>query len=74
MNAPCPPEIATPMDAEAAAKDAFFERIATLSEEMITAFGPDFAMGALVLAARFIASKNTPAAPETPAPQIITQP
>lgn len=36
-------------------KDAFFERIAKLSEEMIAAHGKDFSMGALVLGARWIA-------------------
>lgn len=40
---------------EQVSKDAFFARIAQLSEEMIDAHGKDFAVGALVLAARFIA-------------------
>lgn len=36
-------------------KDEFFERLGHLSQEMVTAHGKDFAMGALVLAARWIA-------------------
>ncbi len=36
-------------------KDRFFERLGMLAEEMIAAHGKDFAMGTLVLAARFIA-------------------
>jgi hypothetical protein len=36
-------------------KDRFFERLGALAEEMIAAHGKDFTMGALVLAARFIA-------------------
>lgn len=41
---------------EEASKDAFFARIAEISQEMIQAHGKDFAMGTLVLAARWIAS------------------
>ena len=36
-------------------KDRFFERVATLAQEMIDAHGKEFTMGTLVLAARFIA-------------------
>ena len=36
-------------------KDRLFERLGQLAEEMIEAHGKDFAMGTLVLAARFIA-------------------
>ena len=36
-------------------KDAFFERIAALSREMVAEHGRDFSMGALVLGARWIA-------------------
>jgi hypothetical protein len=43
------------MSAEDISKDAFFERVGRLAEEMIAAHGKDFAMGTLVLAARFIA-------------------
>ncbi len=35
-------------------KDAFFQRIALIGEEMIAAHGRDFATGAFVLAARWI--------------------
>ena len=36
-------------------KDAFFTRLAEVAEAMIERHGKDFAMGTLVLAARFIA-------------------
>ncbi|MCF6118120.1 MULTISPECIES: hypothetical protein [Mesorhizobium] len=39
-------------------KDEFFERLAKLSEEMVTKHGKDFSMGALVLAARWIAENR----------------
>ena len=40
---------------EEKSKDLFFKKLANLSEEMINAHGKEFSMGALVLAARFIA-------------------
>lgn len=40
-------------------KDEFFERLGAASDEMVAAYGKDFAMGALVLAARFIAESKT---------------
>ena len=40
---------------EDSSKDRFFEQVGLLAEEMIAAHGKDFAMGTLVLAARFIA-------------------
>jgi hypothetical protein len=40
---------------EEESKDEFFRRIADLSQEMIAAHGKDFATGALVLAARWVA-------------------
>jgi len=43
-------------------KDAFFERVAALSNEMVERHGTEFAMGTLVLAARFIA-EGKPLAP-----------
>jgi hypothetical protein len=43
------------MSDEDTSKDAFFERVGRLAEEMIKAHGKDFTMGTLVLAARFIA-------------------
>ena len=36
-------------------KDRFFQQLGLLAEDMIAAHGKDFTMGALVLAARFIA-------------------
>ena len=43
------------MNEEDTSKDRLFERLGELAEEMIRAHGKDFAMGTLVLAARFIA-------------------
>ena len=40
-----------------------FQRVAEISEEMVAAHGKDFAMGTLVLAARWIASDKVSAAP-----------
>ncbi|MGL4395475.1 MAG: hypothetical protein ACRCS9_02945 [Hyphomicrobium sp.] len=39
-------------------KDGFFHAVAELSNAMIAAHGRDFAMGALILAARFIAENK----------------
>ena len=36
-------------------KNAFLERVGALADEMIAAYGADFAMGALIITARFIA-------------------
>jgi hypothetical protein len=43
------------MTTDAPSKEQFFERLGALSDDMIAAHGRDFAMGALILAARFIA-------------------
>lgn len=43
---------------EAESKDQFFKELAELSERMVAAHGKDFSMGALVLAARFIAENK----------------
>lgn len=43
---------------ELESKDAFFRELAELSERMIAAHGKEFSMGALVLAARFIAESK----------------
>ena len=40
---------------EVQSKDAFFTRLGEISQEMAEAHGREFAMGALVLAARWIA-------------------
>ena len=45
----------TELSPEEKSKDAFFEQLARLSEEMVAKHGKDFSMGALVLAARWIA-------------------
>ncbi|MBT9246611.1 hypothetical protein KM031_18800 (plasmid) [Gemmobacter fulvus] len=52
----------TDLTAEDRSKDAFFTRIAEVSQEMIGAHGKDFAMGTLVLAARWIADNKISAA------------
>lgn len=43
---------------EAESKDQFFKELAELSERMVAAHGKEFSMGALVLAARFIAENR----------------
>ncbi|MFT0858666.1 hypothetical protein [Ancylobacter sp. G4_0304] len=48
----------TSPDKTAESKDRFFEEIAALAERMIAEHGREFAMGAFVLAARFIAEKK----------------
>jgi hypothetical protein len=50
---PAPPGLQ--LSAEERSKDDFFVRIAQLGEAMIAAHGKEFAMGALILSARFIA-------------------
>jgi hypothetical protein len=45
-------------------KDEFFVKLAHVAEAMITAHGKDFAMGALVLTARFIAEGKPLIKPE----------
>ena len=42
-------------DNETASKDVFFQQLADISNAMTAAHGKEFAMGALVLAARFLA-------------------
>ena len=60
---------------EEKSKDAFFQRIALIGEEMIAAHGREFSVGAFVLAARWITEgrmggkvKPSPAAQTTPRP------
>jgi len=43
------------MSDEEASKDRFFAELGVIAEAMIAAHGKEFAMGALVLAARWIA-------------------
>ena len=45
-------------------KDEFFRRIAALANEMVAVHGKDFSMGALVLAARWIAENKLGAGAE----------
>ncbi len=42
-------------DDESTSKDRFFQELASIANAMTAAHGKDFAMGALVLAARFLA-------------------
>ncbi|MEQ1716992.1 MAG: hypothetical protein ABL907_13560 [Hyphomicrobium sp.] len=59
---------ATPeLSEEDRSKDKFFNDIAALSNAMIAAHGRDFAMGALILAARFIAENKPLTKPAAPA-------
>ena len=64
------------MNPDTTSKDYFFAQLATLSDAMIAAHGKDFAMGAMVLAARFIAEAEARAlaaaeATKTPEPSRI---
>lgn len=52
---------------EAASKDAFFQQLANIASAMTAAHGKDFSMGALVLAARFIAEGEARERAATPA-------
>ena len=45
----------TQTTSEEESKDVFFQKLESLASEMIDRHGKDFAMGALVLAARWIA-------------------
>ncbi len=47
------------MNDDQASKDRFFEQLGVLSDAMVVAHGKDFAMGALVLAARYIAEAES---------------
>ena len=46
------------LSAEDKSKDEFFVRLAAITEEMIARHGKDFAMGTLVLSARFVAENK----------------
>ena len=50
--------MATELTPEEISKDLFFKKLADLSTEMISEHGKDFTMGALLLAARFIAENK----------------
>lgn len=47
--------MAAELSPEEASKDVFFKKLAELSTNMIKEHGKDFTMGALLLAARFVA-------------------
>ncbi len=53
-------------DPDQESKDRFFERLAEIGKEMTSAHGRDFAMGAFVLAARWLAENKTAAAEARP--------
>jgi len=55
-------------------KDRFFAQLAEISDAMCEAHGKDFAMGALVLAARFIAEgeARARAAEQAASPEPVT--
>ena len=64
------------MNPDTTSKDYFFAQLASLSDAMIAVHGKDFAMGAMVLAARFIAEGEARAlaageAAKTPEPSRI---
>jgi hypothetical protein len=60
---------AQPMTDEQESKDQFFERLGRIADEMAAAHGKDFAMGALLLAARWLAENKAGAARVAPRPQ-----
>ena len=62
-------QAAPPMTDEQESKDRFFERLGQIADEMAAAHGKDFAMGALVLAARWLAENKAGAAAPAPKPQ-----
>lgn len=47
--------VAATLTPEEESKDAFFTRLGTIAEEMSATHGKEFTMGALILAARWIA-------------------
>ncbi|GAB3625816.1 hypothetical protein PTE30175_04059 [Pandoraea terrae] len=55
----------TSASVEAASKDLFFQQLGALADAMINAHGKEFAMGALILAARFIAEGKPTAMKES---------
>ncbi len=60
---------AQPMTDEQESKDQFFERLGRIADEMAAAYGKDFAMGALLLAARWLAENKAGAQSMAPRPQ-----
>ena len=66
MNAVSEPIVrdAPQLSEEDRSKDEFFVNLAHVAEAMVAAHGKDFAMGALVLTARFIAEGKPLTKPE----------
>ena len=52
---PLPPDPTSALSAEEKSKDVYFVQLARITEAMIAEHGKDFAMGTLILSARFIA-------------------
>lgn len=52
------------LTAEEQSKDRYFQSLAKIAEEMIDEHGKDFAAGALVLAARWVAENRFGAGPD----------
>lgn len=46
------------LSTEEQSKDRYFQRLATVAEQMVEEHGKDFAAGALVLAARWVAENR----------------
>jgi len=55
---PTAPEPAPELSDEDKSKDAFFVQIAEIAEAMTARHGKDFAMGTLILSARFLAENK----------------
>ena len=62
-----PSKVVEELTPEEQSKDAFFQRIALIGEEMIAAHGREFATGAFVLAARWISEGRMGAKVKAPA-------
>lgn len=54
----------TQLSEDEISKDKYFSQISKISEEMINSHGKDFAMGALVMAAQWIAKNQEQTAQE----------
>ena len=64
-NGGAPPPEQIELSDEDKSKDAFFVQLAGIAEAMIAKHGKDFAMGTLVLTARFIAEDKPLTMPAT---------
>jgi len=52
------------MNSGRTSKEQFFERLGAMADEMNEAYGKDFALGALILTARFVAEGRDPGGAE----------